>query len=114
MITKAIAFAAALLVIPVAAEEPKKPVFQYFPKSLKDAGHTVGPNGIPEIREIQAKLHQLCYEVTIDGLPGPATDGALKKYQVDHDLKPTGDLDGETWVKLITEPVDLKNNCEEG
>lgn len=106
--TKAITLAAALLVTSAAAQEPQKPVFQYFPKSLKDAGYTVGPSGIPEVREIQARLSELGYKVRIDGLPGPATDEALRKFQADHKLDATGELDGETWVKLITE-----NECKD-
>lgn len=109
---KAIALAGALLITPAAADGP--PVFRFYPKSIKDAGHEIGPNGIPEVRSVQARLHELGYKVRIDGLPGPATDKALRDYQRDHDLEPTGDLDGKTWARLWSmnaPPVDLKNNC---
>jgi hypothetical protein len=137
-ITKAIiTLAGALLITPAAAEEQRntysgaepmpmpgvrppvdeqKRVFHYFPKSLKDAGYAVGPNGIPEIRDVQARLHELGYKITVDGLPGPATEDALRAFQEKHHLPETGTLDPETFVKLWTPdgvPIDLKNNCKD-
>lgn len=111
---QAIALAGSLLITPVLAADAVEQRFHYFPKSLKDAGYQVGPKGITEVRDIQARLHELGYKVRVDGFPGPATEDALRDFQRDRDLPATGELDKDTWVRLwlpTDAPVDLK--CKE-
>jgi peptidoglycan hydrolase-like protein with peptidoglycan-binding domain len=53
--------------------------------------------------ELQERLNQLGYKVgTVDGVLGPRTVEALKKYQSDNNLPPTGALDVQTIKKLRT------------
>jgi peptidoglycan hydrolase-like protein with peptidoglycan-binding domain len=53
--------------------------------------------------ELQERLNQLGYKVgTVDGVVGPRTVEALKKYQTDNNLPPTGALDVQTIKKLRT------------
>lgn len=53
--------------------------------------------------ELQERLNQLGYKVgTVDGVLGPRTVEALKKYQSDNSLPPTGALDVQTIKKLRT------------
>jgi peptidoglycan hydrolase-like protein with peptidoglycan-binding domain len=53
--------------------------------------------------ELQERLNQLGYKVgAVDGVLGPRTVEALKKYQSDNNLPPTGALDVQTIKKLRT------------
>ena len=53
------------------------------------------------IFEMQERLNELGYKVgTVDGVSGPRTVEALKKYQSDNKLTPTGTIDPETARKL--------------
>jgi len=53
--------------------------------------------------ELQERLNQLGYKVgTVDGVIGPRTTEALKKYQSDNNLPATGTLDAQTIKKLRT------------
>lgn len=58
-------------------------------------------NNDQDIMEAQTRLAELGYDTGYtDGINGPATERALKQYQIDHGLKPTGTLNGKTWVLL--------------
>src|ERR1700719_1331933 len=53
------------------------------------------------IFEMQERLNELGYKLgTIDGVSGPRTVEALKKFQSDNKLPPTGTIDPETIRKL--------------
>ena len=53
--------------------------------------------------ELQERLNQLGYKLgTVDGVIGPRTVEALKKYQSDNSLPATGTLDIQTIKKLRT------------
>jgi peptidoglycan hydrolase-like protein with peptidoglycan-binding domain len=53
--------------------------------------------------ELQTRLNQLGYKVgTVDGVIGPRTTEALKKFQSDNSLSVTGTLDAQTILKLRT------------
>lgn len=53
--------------------------------------------------ELQERLNQLGYKVgTVDGVIGPRTVEALKKFQSDNNLTPSGTLDVQTIKKLRT------------
>ena len=53
--------------------------------------------------ELQDRLNQLGYKVgAVDGVIGPRTTEALKKFQSDNSLSPTGTLDIQTIKKLRT------------
>jgi len=53
--------------------------------------------------ELQTRLNQLGYKVgTVDGVIGPRTTDALKKFQSDNSLSVTGTLDAQTIRKLRT------------
>jgi hypothetical protein len=56
------------------------------------------------VRSLQALLVQRGYDVGsygVDGELGPDTLKALKKFQNDFSLKPSGEADGKTWEMLI-------------
>ena len=51
--------------------------------------------------ELQKRLTDLGYKPgAIDGMMGPRTTAALKRFQHDHKLSPTGKLDTNTAAKL--------------
>jgi peptidoglycan hydrolase-like protein with peptidoglycan-binding domain len=53
------------------------------------------------IFELQERLNELGYKVgTVDGVMGPKTVDALKKYQGDNKLNPSGTVDPDTIKKL--------------
>jgi peptidoglycan hydrolase-like protein with peptidoglycan-binding domain len=53
--------------------------------------------------ELQERLNQLGYKVgTVDGVIGPRTTEALRKFQSDNNLSATGTLDAQTIKKLRT------------
>ena len=53
------------------------------------------------IFEMQERLNELGYKLgTVDGVSGPRTIEALKKFQGDNKLPPTGTIDPETIRKL--------------
>ena len=53
------------------------------------------------IFEMQERLNELGYKLgTVDGVSGPRTAEALKKFQSDNKLPPTGTIDPETIRKL--------------
>jgi len=53
------------------------------------------------IFEMQERLNELGYKLgAVDGVSGPRTVEALKKFQSDNKLPPTGTIDAETIRKL--------------
>jgi peptidoglycan hydrolase-like protein with peptidoglycan-binding domain len=49
---------------------------------------------------LQQRLGQLGYSVTVDGSFGPGTTAAVKEFQTNNGLDPTGVVDAATWAKL--------------
>jgi len=50
---------------------------------------------------MQERLNELGYKLgTVDGVAGPRTVEALKKFQSDNKLSPTGTIDADTIRKL--------------
>jgi len=53
------------------------------------------------IQQVQSRLQQAgTYNGRIDGQWGPATEAAVRRYQQQHNLNPTGQLDGNTLAAL--------------
>jgi peptidoglycan hydrolase-like protein with peptidoglycan-binding domain len=53
------------------------------------------------VAEMQKRLNELGYQAgPADGKSGPRTVNALKKFQHDHNLPVTGQLDAETVIRL--------------
>jgi Putative peptidoglycan binding domain len=53
------------------------------------------------IQQVQSRLQQAGnYNGRIDGVWGPATESAVRNYQQQHNLNPTGQLDGSTLAAL--------------
>ena len=52
--------------------------------------------------EAQARLLELGYEVSVDGVFGEGTERAVRKFQRDRGLNATGDLNSETREALFT------------
>ncbi len=53
------------------------------------------------IQQVQARLQQSGnYNGRIDGVWGPATEGAVRGYQQQHNMNATGQLDGDTLASL--------------
>jgi len=48
------------------------------------------------VAKIQMALNANGAQLTVDGKWGPKTSAALKAYQQQHNLKPTGKMDGAT------------------
>ena len=51
--------------------------------------------------EAQARLSELGYEVTVDGVFGEGTERAVRKFQADRGLNVTGDLNSDTREALF-------------
>ena len=61
------------------------------------------------LRRAQIKLtREGFYEGEVDGIPGPASREAVRRFQVASDLRPTGRLDNTTLraLRLLSAPVD--------
>lgn len=63
----------------------------------------------PEIMAAQIRLHQLGYELKVDGFMGAETKYALEHYQDDKDLNVTGILDRQTKEALEDGPEEENN-----
>jgi len=58
-----------------------------------------------ELREVQAKLEALGHDPgPVDGLHGPQTVSAVKRYEIANQLEPTGNLDLRLLERLRQEP----------
>ena len=66
----------------------------------------VGSKG-DDVKKLQAKLG-----LAADGVFGPGTEKAVKKWQIDHDLNPDGVVGDGTWSKMFgsTEKVVIKED----
>ena len=66
----------------------------------------VGSKG-DDVKKLQAKLG-----LAADGVFGPGTEKAVKKWQIDHDLNPDGIVGDGTWSKMFgsTEKVIIKED----
>jgi peptidoglycan hydrolase-like protein with peptidoglycan-binding domain len=80
---------------PAARPQPAPPV---QPRPPADAGVSV--EGMT-VFEMQERLNELGYKLgAVDGVSGPRTVEALKKFQADNKLPPTGIIDPDTIRKL--------------
>ncbi len=70
------------------------------PPRAPDAGSGINVEGMT-IFELQERLNELGYKLgAVDGVAGPRTVEALKKYQSDNKLTPSGTVDPDTIRKL--------------
>ena len=78
--------------------QPSRP--QPAPASTPQPAPAVNVEGMT-IFEMQERLNELGYKLgNVDGVSGPRTVEALKKFQSDNKLTPTGTIDPETIRKL--------------
>ena len=56
-----------------------------------------------DVRNLQQRLCELGYKVTIDGVYGSRTAAAVKKYQKDRGLPADGQVNYKTWETIINE-----------
>ncbi|MDE7297904.1 MAG: peptidoglycan-binding protein [Lachnospiraceae bacterium] len=56
-----------------------------------------------DVRNLQQRLCELGYKVTIDGVYGSKTASAVKQYQKDRGLPANGQVDYKTWETIINE-----------
>ena len=56
-----------------------------------------------DVRNLQQRLRELGYKVTVDGVYGSKTASAIQKYQRDHGLEANGIVDYKTWETIINE-----------
>jgi peptidoglycan hydrolase-like protein with peptidoglycan-binding domain len=77
---------------PVAAPAPTPPPPPAMPSGLSSAQQRVA--------KLQMALNANGAQLTVDGKSGPATTDALKSYQSQHQLKPTGHVDSATMKAL--------------
>ena len=78
--------------------QPSRP--QPAPATTPQPAPAVNVEGMT-IFEMQERLNELGYKLgTVDGVSGPRTVEALKKFQSDNKLPPTGAIDPETIRKL--------------
>jgi peptidoglycan hydrolase-like protein with peptidoglycan-binding domain len=78
--------------------QPSRP--QPAPTGMQQPEPAVSVEGMT-VFELQERLNELGYKLgTVDGVSGPRTVEALKKFQSDNKLPPTGTIDPETIRKL--------------
>ena len=83
---------------PATPPQPSRP--QPAPAGMQQPAPAVNVEGMT-IFEMQERLNELGYKLgTVDGVSGPRTVEALKKFQSDNKLTPTGTIDPETIRKL--------------
>jgi len=59
--------------------------------------HTAAGNGVIPLKTAQERLNRLGYDAGVaDGIMGRQTSNALTRFQIDHNLPPTGRLDAPT------------------
>ena len=56
-----------------------------------------------DVRNLQQRLRELGFYVSVDGVYGNKTADALKKYQKSRGLEATGEMDYKTWETIINE-----------
>ena len=54
-----------------------------------------------QVREIQTSLKTSGYDLKVDGFMGQETASAIKKFQTDNELEPTGRLNEQTRTALM-------------
>ena len=85
---------------PAPAPQPQPSRPQPAPASTQQPAPAVSVENMT-IFEMQERLNELGYKLgTVDGVSGPRTVEALKKFQSDNKLPPTGTIDPETIRKL--------------
>jgi peptidoglycan hydrolase-like protein with peptidoglycan-binding domain len=83
---------------PASPPQPSRPPTP--PAGTQQPAPAVNAEGMT-IFEMQERLNELGYKLgTVDGVSGPKTVEALKKFQSDNKLPPTGTIDPETIRKL--------------
>jgi N-acetylmuramoyl-L-alanine amidase len=58
---------------------------------------------VTELRGVQQRLKNLGYDCVVDGQPGAQTEQAIRQFQTNHELAPTGEADEATRQALETE-----------
>ena len=71
---------------------------------MASASFQQGDDG-QEVRDIQARLHALGYNISVDGSYGPATANAVKKFQVEHGLSADGTIEDQTYRTLMERDI---------
>jgi peptidoglycan hydrolase-like protein with peptidoglycan-binding domain len=51
-------------------------------------------------RSVQRALREAGYRIAVDGIIGPETRAALRQFQSDHGLTPSGEVNYQTLTKL--------------
>ena len=64
------------------------------------AGHTAPGRSREEVRDLQRLLSAAGYPLAIDGIAGPATEEAIRRFQADSDLKIDGIAGSKTLAAL--------------
>jgi len=59
----------------------------------------------PQVKEAQARLVELGYEVAVDGVYGEGTARAVRRFQRDRDLPADGELNAKTLAALFGRPT---------
>jgi localization factor PodJL len=96
--------------IAVTIPPPTPPVTVVAPVTEKPAALIPPPPGArrlsnEELREVQAKLQALGHDPgPADGLHGPQTVSAVKRYEIANQLEPTGSVDLRLLERLRREP----------
>ncbi len=56
-----------------------------------------------DVRNLQQRLRELGFSVSVDGVYGNKTSDAITRYQRSRGLEPTGEMDYKTWETIINE-----------
>lgn len=70
------------------------------PASPNDSAENTAGRGPAQIMRVQQDLDADGASLAVDGVMGPGTVAALRNYQQQHGLPPTGQIDGQTFTSL--------------
>jgi peptidoglycan hydrolase-like protein with peptidoglycan-binding domain len=72
----------------------------FGPRQTASAGYATPAPADPQVAQLQRALDANGANVRVDGVMGPDTQTALRTYQQQHGLQPTGELDAQTRTSL--------------
>lgn len=91
----------ALTARPPRKRKPKQISYEPYRIGVKVGGRTVGPGNVgDDVKRLQRMLNRQGAGLELDGIFGPLTEAAVKKFQKVTKVKADGVVDRQTWAAL--------------